>query len=210
MAKLSEILGDAYKEIPENLQKKYKDIDFVNSENYVEKSEYETVKKERDQYKKDIKKRDKDLEDIQDKVKDNEELSKEIEQLKIDNKKAADDYKTNLEKVIFDAKLEKKLGSYNPQNASMLKKALDLEKITRDGDNFIGLEEQINSLKETDKYLFKEEVSKDKQDIPAGTGIIGGDNTGADDGANTKSIGALLAKAKTENANAEAQSKFFA
>ena len=210
MPKLSEILGDAYKSIPEELQKKYKDVDLVDSSNYVEKSDYETIKKERDQYKKDVKKRDKDLEDIQDKVKDNEELSKEIEQLKIDNKKAADDYKTNLEKVIFDAKLEKKLESYNPQNASMLKKALDLEKITRDGDNFIGLEEQINSLKETDKYLFKEDVAKEKEENPGGTGIIGGDNTGVDDGADTNSIGALLAKAKTENANAEAQSKFFA
>lgn len=212
MPKLSEILGDAYKSIPEELQKKYKDVDLVDSSNYVEKSDYETVKGERDQYKKDVKKRDKDLESIKDKVKDNEELSKEIEQLKIGNKKAADDYNLKLEKLTFEAKLEKKLGSYNPQNASMLKKALDLDKITRDGDNFIGLEEQINSLKETDKYLFKEDSSKgkEKEDIPGGTGTIGGDNTGADDGANANSIGALLAKAKTENANAEAQSKFFA
>ena len=143
-------------------------------------------------------------------MKDNEELSKQLKEMKEKNKKDEDEYKAKLEKVTFDAKLEKKLGSYNPQNASMLKKALDLDKITRDGDNFIGLEEQINSLKETDKYLFKEDPSKEKEDIPGGTGTIGGDNTGADDGANTNSIGALLAKAKTENANAEAQSKFFA
>lgn len=208
MPNLSEILGDAYKNIPEDVQKKYKDIDLVDSSKYVEKSDYETVKGERDQYKKDVKKRNKDLEDIQDKVKDNEELSKELKELKEKNKKDEDEYKANLERITFDAKLEKKLGSYNPQNASMLKKALDLSKVTRDGDNFIGLEEQINSLKESDKYLFKEEVIKGKEDNPGGTGTIGIDNTG--DGANANSIGALLAKSKTENANAEAQSKFFA
>ncbi|MDU1340230.1 phage scaffolding protein [Clostridium butyricum] len=210
MPNLSEILGDAYKNIPEDVQKKYKDIDLVDSSKYIEKSDYETIKKERDQYKKDIKKRDKDLEDIQDKVKDNEELTKEIENLKAENKKIAAESKAELDKLTFESKLEKKLGSYNPQNASMLKKALDLSKITRDGDNFIGLEEQINSLKESDKYLFKEEVVKGKEDNSGGTGSIGTDNTGTDDGTNANSIGALLAKSKAENANAEAQSKFFA
>lgn len=210
MPKLSEILGDVYKSIPEDLQKKYKDIDLVDSSNYVEKCDYETVKKERDQYKKDVKKRDKDLEDIQDKVKDNEELTKEIETLKADNKKAAEDYKAELEKVTFDAKLEKKLGSYNPQNASMLKKALDLSKITRDGDNFIGLEEQINALKETDNYLFKQVADPSKEDVSGGTGIIGTDKSNIGDSNSDNSIGAILAKAKTENVNAEAQNKFFA
>lgn len=210
MAKLSEILGDAYKDIPENLQKKYKNTDFVDSENYIEKSDYETVKKERDQYKKDIKKRDKDLEDIQDKVKDNEELTKEIENLKAENKKIADDSKAELDKLTFESKLEKKLLGYNPNNVSILKKALDLSKITRDGENFIGLDEQIKSLNETDKYLFKDIEESKKEEVFRGTGNIGGDNTKIGDGANENSIGALLAKAKTENANAEAQNKFFA
>ena len=38
MPKLSEILGDSFTQIPEDLQKKYKDIDLVNSSDYVEKS----------------------------------------------------------------------------------------------------------------------------------------------------------------------------
>nr|DAQ80570.1 MAG TPA: minor structural protein [Inoviridae sp.] len=35
MPNLSEILGDAYKNIPEDVQKKYKDIDLVDSSNYA-------------------------------------------------------------------------------------------------------------------------------------------------------------------------------
>ncbi|QBD86000.1 phage scaffold protein, partial [Clostridium tetani] len=37
MPKLSEILGEHFKQIPEDLQKKYKDIDLVDSSNYIEK-----------------------------------------------------------------------------------------------------------------------------------------------------------------------------
>ncbi|WP_040328437.1 phage scaffolding protein [Clostridium ihumii] len=206
MPKLDEILGTAYAQIPEDLKKKYKDIDLVDSTNYIEKKDYDTVKKERDQYKKDIKKRDTDLETLQEKVKDNEELNLEIEKLKKENKKAADDYKVELEKITFESKLEKKLISYNPQNVAILKKALDLSKVSLDGDNFLGLDEQIKSLNETDKYLFKESKP---EDIPGGTGTIGSDNNNNNEQTDTNSIGGTLAKAKTENINSEAQSKFF-
>lgn len=206
MPKLDEILGTAYAQIPEDLKKKYKDIDLVDSTNYIEKKDYDTVKKERDQYKKDIKKRDTDLENLQEKVKDNEELNLEIENLKKENKKAADDYKVELEKITFESKLEKKLESYNPYNTAILKKALDLSKVSLDGENFLGLDEQIKSLNETDKYLFKEVKS---EDIPGGTGTIGNDKTNRNDPVDTHSIGGVLAKAKTENINSEAQSKFF-
>ncbi|MBS5934936.1 MAG: phage scaffolding protein [Clostridiales bacterium] len=208
MPKLNEILGDSYKSIPEEIKTKYKDVDLVNSDNYVEKSDYDSVKSERDQYKKDVKKRDKDLEAIQDKVKDNEELSKEIDDLKEKNKVDAEKYSKELEKIQFENVLEKKLGSYNPQNVSILKKALDFSKITRDGNNFIGLEEQINALKESDKYLFKEDTAK-KDDKAAGTGIITTQATSSLIETNTEgSIGAVLAKSKTET-NAEVQKKFF-
>ena len=171
-------------------------------------SDYETIKKERDQYKKDIRKRDKDLEDIQNKVKDNEELTKEIDALKAKNKEDADKYAKELEAIQFENKLEKKLASYNPQNVSILKKALDFSKITRDGDNFIGLEEQINELKASDKYLFKEDTTK-KDDKPAGTGIIDTQTSSSlTDAGDEGSIGAMLAKEKAES-NAEIQSKFF-
>lgn len=206
MPKLDEILGTAYAQIPEDLKKKYKDVDLVDSTNYIEKKDYDTVKKERDQYKKDIKKRDTDLENLQEKVKDNEELNLEIENLKKENKKAADDYKVELEKITFESKLEKKLISYNPQNVAILKKALDLSKVSLDGENFLGLDEQIKSLNETDKYLFKEIKP---EDIPGGTGTIGSDNNNNNEQTDTNSIGGALAKAKTENINSEAQSKFF-
>ncbi|WP_209701757.1 phage scaffolding protein [Clostridium algifaecis] len=89
MPKLNEIVGEeAYKAIPDGVRNKYKDIDFVDSTGYVEKSELDTANKTIKQYKKDIAKRDTDLTDLQGKIKDNEDLNNEIEKLKKENKKA--------------------------------------------------------------------------------------------------------------------------
>ncbi|MGO5074351.1 phage scaffolding protein [Clostridium sporogenes] len=204
MPRLSEILGEAYSQIPEDLKKKYKDIDLVDNSNYVEKKELDVANETIKQYKKDIKKRDKDLEDLQGKIKDNEELNTEIENLKANNKKASEDYEAKLNKITFETELEKKLGDYRPKNLNILKKALDFEKIQLDGDNFLGLEEQIKSLKESDAYLFETET-------PGGTGNIGGDSSSIIDNDDGKlSLGARLAKERTEASKVtEAQNKFF-
>ncbi|WP_282804650.1 phage scaffolding protein [Clostridium tetani] len=192
MPKLSEILGEHFKQIPEDIQKKYKDIDLVDSSNYIEKKELETANETIKQYKKDIAKRDKDLVDLQSKVKDNRELNAEIENLKAANKKASEDYESKLNQITFETKLEKKLGEFKPKNLGILKKALDIEKISLDGDNFLGLEDQIKNLKESDPYLFAEET-------PGGTGNIGGGQSSIiDDNKDSKSIGEILGKQQAD------------
>lgn len=191
MPKLSEILGEHFKQIPDDLQKKYKDTDLVDSSDYVEKKELDTANETIKQYKKDIEKRDKDLVDLQGKVKDNEEFNTEIENLKKANKKASEDYESKLNQITFETKLEKKLGEFKPKNLGILKKALDVEKISLDGDNFLGLEDQIKNLKESDPYLFGEET-------PGGTGSIGGGQSSINIDNNPKSIGEVLGKQQAD------------
>lgn len=200
MAHLKEILGESYSQIPEDLQKKYENIDFVDSSNFVGKKDYEDLEKK---YKKDIKKRDDDLIAVQDKVKDNEELNQEIENLKLENEKAAEDHEAELKQIKFDATLEKKLGDYKPKNLGILKKVLEMDKISLDGENLLGLDEQITKLKESDAYLFGEET-------PGGTGNLGGGTDLLDDTKGNLSLGARLAEQR-KNANqvTEAQNKFF-
>lgn len=59
----------------------------------------------------------------------------------------------------FDSKLAIKLVSkdINARDAKDIKANLDLTKISLDGENFIGLEEQIKELKERKEYLFNKE-----------------------------------------------------
>ncbi|WP_039222587.1 phage scaffolding protein [Clostridium novyi] len=205
MPKLNEILGEeSFKQLPEELRKKYKDIDLVDSSNYVEKKELETANEAIKQYKKDIKKRDKDLEDLQGKIKDNEELNIEIENLKAANKKASEDYEAKLNQISFDTKFEKAIAGYKAKNPKALRALLDMEKVKLVDDTFIGLEEQVNTLKESDAYLFEAEQT-------GGTGNIAGGSSSMIDSEDEKlSIGARLAKERTEATKvAEAQNKFF-
>lgn len=187
MAKLSEILGESYNQIPEDLKKKYKDVDLVDSSNYVEKTELDTVNETIKQYKKDIAKRDKDLIDLQGKVKDNEELNNEIEKLKTDNEKATKDYEDKLKQINFDTKFDKAVSDYKAKNPKALKALLDMEKVKLIDDAFIGLDEQIKALKESDNYLFEEESK-------GGTGSLGGGASSLIDNNKGESIGESIGK----------------
>lgn len=203
MAKLKEILGKAFSQIPEDLQKKYENIDLVDGSNVVEKKTYEELEKTAKQYKKDIEKRDKDLLDLQDKAKGNEDLNNEIERLKGENKKANEEYEAQIKQFKFEAALEKKLGEYKPKNLGILKKALAMDKISLDGENLLGLDEQITKLKESDAYLFGEEVK-------GGTGNLGGGSGLVDDKNGQLSLGARLAEQrKSATQVTETQNKFF-
>lgn len=59
----------------------------------------------------------------------------------------------------FDSKLAVKLMSkeINAKDAVDIKANLDMSKISLDGENFIGLDEQIKNLKEKKDYLFNKE-----------------------------------------------------
>lgn len=203
MSHLKEILGESYSQISEDLQKKYENIDLVDSSNWVRKKDYEDLDKTVKQYKKDLDKRDQDLKDLGEKVKDNEELNNEIIRLQSENKQSTEDHEAEIKQMKFDATLEKKLGEYKPKNLGILKKALEMDKISLDGENFIGLDDQITKLKESDSYLF-EEAPK------GGTGILGGGSYLLDDNKGSSGLGARLAeKIKTANQVNAAQNKFF-
>jgi predicted RNase H-like nuclease (RuvC/YqgF family) len=212
MPKLNEILGEtAFAQIPEDVKKKYTDVDLVDSTSYIEKSELDTANNSIKDYKKQLKDRDKQLEDLKEKAKGNEELTAEIEKLKEENKNAAKDYEAKIEKLNFDTKLDKALAAAKAKNPKTVKALLNIENLKLDGEDIIGLKEQLDGLKESDAYLFEEDNTKGnpKGNInPGGTGNIG--NPGSQQLGKELSLGERLAKQKTEAMKAtEAQNKFF-
>ncbi|WP_249175570.1 phage scaffolding protein [Clostridium tyrobutyricum] len=203
MPKLSEILGDAaFAQIPEDVKKKYADVNLVNSTGYVEKSELDTVNNSIKDYKKQLKDRDKQLEDLKDKAKGNEELTAEIERLKDENKNVAKDYEAKIEKLNFDTKLDKALTGAKAKNPKTVKALLNLENLKLDGEDIIGLKEQLEALKESDGYLFDENNTETNSNAEAGgTGNIGNpgnSNNGGSENNKGKSLGERLAAEKVE------------
>lgn len=160
MAHIKEIIGEeAYNALPDDKKKKYENMDLVDGANYVDKKDYETAQATIKQQKKDIEKRDKDIETIQGKVKDNETLTTEIETLKRTNKKDREDFEKQINDISFNNTLEKALNAYNVKDKKLIMALIDKEKLKPDGENIIGLKEQIDPLKESHEYLFDKVIN---------------------------------------------------
>ena len=202
MPKLKEILGESFNQIPEDVRKKYENIELVDSCNYIPKERFDQVNNDKKEYKKQLDERDKQLNDLQGKVKDNEELTKEIEVLKGANQKTTTEYEEKIKKLQFDTVLHNALKGANTKDAKLIRALLDETKLTVDGENVIGLKEQLDVIKKEREYLFEKEVP--------GTGAF---NTGGGqdpEPGKKMELGERLAKEKSEQMKAsETLNNFF-
>lgn len=205
MPKLNEIIGEeAFKALPEDIRNKYKETDFVNSTEYVPKDRFTQVNDEKNEYKKQVGERDKQLIDLQGKVKDNEALTQEIEKLKTANSTTAADYEKKLQQIQYDVAINNALKDSKAKDINLIKALLDNDKLKVNGEEVIGLKEQLEAIKKDKDYLFEKEVP--------GTGSFktGGSPNPDGGGTGEKSLGERLALEKTNQLKAsEEASKFF-
>lgn len=113
-------------------------------------------------YKKQLEERDNQLNELSEKAKGNEELTAQIEELKQQNEQTKTEYEEKLKEQAFNHKLESTLVSAKVKNVKAVKALLDLDSIKLDGDKLLGLDEQLNNLRENESYLFEQE-EKPKQ-----------------------------------------------
>lgn len=93
---------------------------------------------------------------------DNDDLKNQIKDLQDANKKTAEDYQNKLVEQQKEFRIESALRDANAKNPKAVKALLDLEKVSVEGDNITGLDDQLKNLQESEAYLFG-----DKQ--PSGT-----------------------------------------
>lgn len=110
--------------------------------------------------------RDKQLTEIKRSAGDNEELKSKIKALQDANKQAAEDYQAKLAEQSKETKIELALRDAKAKNPKAVKALLDLSKVSVDGDNLIGFNEQIEKIKETDAYLFQKEDDEQNKKPP--------------------------------------------
>ena len=127
-------------------------------------------------YKQEIAERDDQLAELGKKVENNEELTAEIDRLKEENKTATEALQQKLEQQAFDFSLDRALTNAGVRNPKAVRALLDVESIKLDGEKFLGLDDQLKSLKETDDYLFKSTESSNDPQIVAGGNPKGGGN----------------------------------
>lgn len=114
--------------------------------------------------------RDKQLSDLGKKAKDHDDLAQQIKDLQKANDDATKEYQDKLAKQQFDFTLDKALAEAKAKNPKAVKALLNKETIKLDGEQLIGLSEQLKTLQESDGYLFGEEPPglKGRQAHPPG------------------------------------------
>jgi len=139
--KLDGTIADINKELP-----KY----------FIPKDKYNEAAEAKKKLEADIQERDKQLEELKKAAGSNEELKKQITDLQEANKKAGEEWQAKMAQMQLDFAIEKALAAAKAKNAKAVKALLDLEKVKLDGEQLLGLDDQLKAIKESDPYLFGE------------------------------------------------------
>lgn len=102
----------------------------------------------------------------------------DIEKLKNDAKDWETKYNTDLAAAKLNSAVDLELVARKAKNPKLAKAALDMSIIKLDGENLIGLSEQLDKLQESDSYLFDiEEEKKGGAQMSTGAAHKGNPNT---------------------------------
>lgn len=85
----------------------------------------------------------------------------DVEKLKKDASDWENKYNTDIAAVKLDNAVNMALVGAKAKNPKLAKAALDMSVIKLDGENLLGLSEQLDKLKESDGYLFDTETKPD-------------------------------------------------
>jgi chromosome segregation ATPase len=171
---LKDLLGEElYQQVQEQLEE---DTDLiVNDGNYIPREKLnekndkiEMLEGQLDDVKGQVNERDTQLEQLKNDTQASEELKSRIEELEAQNQEQKEEYENKIqqqeeeyqnkiEQQNFENSLELALRDAQAKNPQAVKALLDTEEIKFDGDKLLGLEDQIESLKENESYLFGEE-----------------------------------------------------
>lgn len=159
--KLNELISNINKEIP-----KY----------FIPKSKYNEVAEAKKQLEEEINVRNTQLEELKKSAGENENLKRQIEELQSANKQKDEEYQRQIKDLQITNAIKLALSGkvHDEDIVSQLIKKDELV-LSEDG-KVIGLDEQINSLKETKGFLFIEE-KQDKQEEQPGFQKIGNEQS---------------------------------
>ena len=143
---LKTILGDTY---TEDVDKK---VSAEIGKEFVSRADFNTANEAKKTLDTTLKERDKQLDEL--KKVDPDALQAKITELQTANTTAQTDFDTKLKQIKLDSALETRLIKEGAVNTKAVRALLDSGKISMDGDNIIGLDEQLKTLKESEKWAF--------------------------------------------------------
>ncbi|NLI90189.1 MAG: scaffolding protein [Epulopiscium sp.] len=113
-----------------------------------------------------LEERDAQLKELKAKAAGNEDLTSKITELENLNNTTKKEYESKITALRKETSIELALKDEKAKNIKAVKALLDLDKVSLDGDNLIGLEEQLKTLKESESYLFGTDTLKGRNPNP--------------------------------------------
>jgi hypothetical protein len=173
---LKKIIGDTYTEEID------KQVAAEIGKQFVSKENYDTLNAKFKETEKthgaEIKKRDEQLADL--KKVDPTVLQAKITELTTANATAAAEHAAELGKIKLNGAIAEKLRAAGAVNIKAVQALLDSSKISMDGDNLLGIDEQVKTLKESEKWAFGAGQPAGNTRIPGGEPPAGGAATVGD------------------------------
>ena len=152
---LKTILGEKYtEEIAALVGDKV--LAVVNDGSWIPKDKFNGISNEAKELKRQMAERDAQLEALKGQAAGNEDLLKQINDLKAANDTAQAEWTNKLAQQTKDFAVDRAIAEAKGKNPKAIKALLNLEAISLDGENILGLTEQIKSIQESDGYLFGE------------------------------------------------------
>lgn len=163
---LKTILGDAYSEDIDSKVSAEIGKAFVSRPDFNAKND--AVKALESQ----ISERDKQLKSFEKLATDNEYLKKQIISAQEANKTAKTEYDVTLKKVTLNSRIEAALMGAKARDVKAARALLDESKISLDGENVLGLNNQLDALRKDKAWLFGDDLQPQSQNPPPPAGGI--------------------------------------
>ena len=174
---LKELLGEElFEQVNEKLDDDTKLI--VNDGNYIPKEKFDEKSEKVAALEKQISQRDEQIEQLKEDTNASDELKSKIEELQEKNEKTKTELQKKLEQQKLDSEIDKALLKRKARNPKAVKALLEMDKVEVTDEGVNGLDEQLESLEESDDYLFEKEENKPTK--TAGDFNTGDDDTGND------------------------------
>lgn len=174
---LKELLGEElFEQVNEKLDDDTKLI--VNDGNYIPKETFDEKVEKVKGLEEQISQRDEQIEQLKKDTNASEELKAKIEELQKKNEQTQTELQEKLKQQKLESEIDKALLKNKARNPKAVKALLEMDKVEVTDEGINGLDEQLESIKENDDYLFEKEEGKPTK--TAGTFDDNDNDTGND------------------------------
>lgn len=130
----------------------------LSTDKYVSADKYKDLEKQLGKVNSALTEKATEYDTLKEKAGDNAELKAEIERLKVENTNTVNSLKADYEKQLKRSTVINEIqNKYHPKDVNDIIPHIDMEKISVENDNIVGLTEQITPLTESKAYLFGNE-----------------------------------------------------